>query len=445
MVASSRAEHCFLAAWKMTDDSFLNDKRVVNNYRHDFFDAPSFFINSRTALKAVHTGTMKPTLPSPSLLLRERSNLLPGLWLRLLAWTGLASRPFRLVEPLPEDIVDMHCHVAGLGVGSDCFVAPQLRDNWRFNIYLRSFGVSRRQLMQQGDQVVPDRISAWVAQSRYVHRVVVLALDGVIGSDGRLDTQRTEVYVPNEFVAEACQRHSNLLFGASVNPYRPDALARLEWAKDHGAVLIKWLPPIMAIDPGDSRLAPFYRKLAALDLPLLTHTGEEKSFSRADEALGDPEKLRLPLHEGVTVIAAHLASSQRYEGERGTDRLARLMREYPNLYTDISALSQFNKPGVLREAVTRPEFSGRLLYGTDFPLINTALVSPWYSFHLSWRQKRFIGRTANPWDRDVLIKHCLGVPADAFALPAKLLRRADRCRVGGRLVSEPRSKGCRGW
>ena len=44
------------------------------------------------------------------------------------------------------------------------------------------------------------------------------------------------------------------------------------------------------------------------------------------------------------------------------------------------------------EALTRPEFSGRLVYGTDFPLINTALVSPWYSFHLSLRQKYQIGR-----------------------------------------------------
>jgi hypothetical protein len=115
------------------------------------------------------------------------------------------------------------------------------------------------------------------------------------------------------------------------------------------------------------------------------------------------------------VVAAHIASSEKYHGERGPDRLARLMREYPNLYTDISALTQINKPGYLQEALTRPEFSGRLVYGTDFPLINTALVSPWYSFHLSLRQKYQIGRTQNPWDRDVLMKHDLGVPTDTFA------------------------------
>ena len=95
------------------------------------------------------------------------------------------------------------------------------------------------------------------------------------------------------------------------------------------------------------------------------------------------------------------------------------MREYPNLYADISALTQINKPGVLREAVTRPEFSGRLLYGTDFPLINTLLVSPWYSFHLSLRQKWALSRAKNPWDEDVLTKQALGVPAETFARPGR--------------------------
>lgn len=342
----------------------------------------------------------------------------------LFACFRLPARPFRPGEPLPVGIIDMHCHIAGLGAGgSGCLISPRLRNNWRFNIYLRSFGVSRKEILAQGDTLVADRISESVAQSHYVSQVVLLALDGVIGADGQLDTNRTEVYVPDEFVAEVCARHTNLLFGASVNPYRPDALARLAWAKAHGAVLVKWLPPIMAINPADPQLIPFYRKLAELKLPLLTHTGGEKSFSRADNALSDPDKLRLPLRQGVTVIAAHIASSAKYDGERGPDRLARLMREFPNLYADISALTQINKPGALKEALTRPEFSGRLLYGTDFPLINTALVSPWYSWRLSWRQKWALWRTQNPWDRDVMMKHDLGAPTDSFSRPGEWFRK----------------------
>jgi predicted TIM-barrel fold metal-dependent hydrolase len=346
--------------------------------------------------------------------------------LAVLVWGALPARPFRPVEPLPAKIVDMHCHIAGIGAGgSGCFVSPRLRNNWRFHIYLRAFGVSQKEVLEKGDSLIADRISESVTQSKYVSQVVLLALDGVIGPDGQLDMNCTEVYVPDEFVADVCARHTNLLFGASVNPYRPDALARLEWAKAHGAVLVKWIPPIMEIDPDDPKLIPFYKKMVELNLPLLSHTGEEGSFSRATQEFGDPDKLRLPLSLGVTVIAAHIASSESYHGERGPDRLARLMREYPNLYTDISALTQINKPGCLKEALTRPEFAGRLLYGTDFPLINTALVSPWYSFHLSLRQKWTIWRTKNPWDRDVLMKHDLGVSTDTFARSVKMFGKAN--------------------
>ncbi len=351
---------------------------------------------------------------------RRRRVIFCGVLAVIFGWTLLPARPYRPIQPIPNGIVDMHCHVAGLGVGSDCFVSPRLRNNWRFNAYLRSFGVSRKEVLEKGDSIVGDRISESLAQSQYVHKAVVLALDGVIGPDGGLDTNRTEVYVSNEFVAKLVAQHTNLLFGASVNPYRPDAVERLKWAKANGAVLVKWIPPIMEINPDDPRLIPFYKKMVELDLPLLSHTGKEGSFSRAEEDFGDPEKLRLPLSLGVTVIAAHTASSESYHGERGPDRLARLMREYPNLYTDISALTQVNRSGCLKEALNKPEFSGRLLYGTDYPLINTALVSPWYSFRLSLRDKIAISRTKNPWDRDVMMKHDLGVPTDTFARPVQM-------------------------
>lgn len=347
-----------------------------------------------------------------------------SLLLCLFVWGCLPARPYRPVEPIPSNIIDMHCHIAGIGAGgSGCFVSPALRHNFRFKIYLRSFGVSEEELLQKGDGLVADRISASLARGRYVNRAVLLALDGVVDANGQLDTNRTEVYVPNEFVADVVARHTNLLFGASINPYRPDALARLEWAKAHGAVLVKWIPPIMEINPDDPKLIPFYKKMAGLKLPLLSHTGMEKSFSRADEEYGDPDKLRLPLSLGVTVVAAHIASAETYQGERGPDRLARLMTQYPNLYTDISALTQINRLGRLQEALTKPEFAGRLVYGTDYPLINTLMVSSWYSLRLSLPQRIAIWRAKNPWDRDVLMKHDLGVPTETFARPTALFGR----------------------
>src|SRR6266705_1687399 len=117
--------------------------------------------------------------------------------------------PYLAIEPLPQEIVDMHCHVAGIGAqGSGCFVSSKLLHSWRFSVYLHSFGVSKRELLVQGDHVVIDRLSERLAQSRFVSRAVVLALDGVIDAQGVLDTNRTPVYVPNEFVAEQVRLHS---------------------------------------------------------------------------------------------------------------------------------------------------------------------------------------------------------------------------------------------
>lgn len=341
---------------------------------------------------------------------------LAALILATIIW-GASARPYRPVQPLPGDIIDMHCHAAGLGYGnSGCFVSKKLRDNWRFRVYLKSFGVTEKELKEKGDQLLVDRISKKLSESTCVHKAVLLAMDGVVGADGKLDFQHTEFYVPNTFVADAVAHHTNLLFGASINPYRKDALEQLTWAKEHGAVLVKWLPPIMKIDPSDPALIPFYKKLVELDLPLLCHTGNEHSFSTAERELCDPERLRLPLSVGVRVIAAHLGSNGRFCGESGIKRLARLMTEYPNLYTDISSLTQINKLGCMKKALLWPEFQDRLVYGTDYPLINTALVSPVYSFFRlpPWKMIMLL-RVNNTWDADVKLKQELGTPASVFS------------------------------
>ncbi|NBP25837.1 MAG: hypothetical protein EBU81_15090, partial [Proteobacteria bacterium] len=205
-------------------------------------------------------------------------------------------------------------------------------------------------------------------------------------------------------------------------PNRHDALERLDTCAAQGAVLVKWIPSVMHIDPADERLIPFYERLKHHRLPLLTHTGQERSFTHAQDDLCDPERLRLPLRLGVTVIAAHIASTGTIDGERHTDRLARMMAEYPNLHSEISSLTQANKPGYLGEALTRPEFEGRLCYGSDFPLINTALVSPWLFAHrLTPAQMHHIDGLTNAWDRDIALKQALGVPPEVFSRTARLL------------------------
>ena len=326
-----------------------------------------------------------------------------------------------------KSIIDIHCHTAGIGAGgSGCFVSPALMGSWKYRIYLRAFGVTEKELRQEGDGLILRRISEKLEQSQRVAAAVILAMDGVIGDDGALDREQTEIYIPNEFIAAETRRYTNLLFGASINPLRRDAIERLEQAAADGAVLIKWLPSIQHIDPADERLTPFYLKLKELGLPLLTHTGAESSFTLTRNELGDPERLRLPLSLGVTVIAAHAASNGRNHGESNYDRFLRLCRAFPNLYADISALTQMNRLGQLQRVIRNKELHGRLLYGTDLPLLNTGLVTPFaFPSSLSPRQMLAISRIANPWDQDVALKEALGVTEDIFHKAGSIIRRSE--------------------
>jgi len=320
-------------------------------------------------------------------------------------------------------LIDIHCHTAGIGAGeSGCFVSRRLRRSFRYHFYLKAFGVTERELLTEGDRLIMQRISQSLARSRRVSAAVILALDGVAARDGELDDAATEIYIPNEFVANEVRRYPNLLFGASINPLRRDALRRLEEVAANGAVLLKWLPPIQHIDPADQELVPFYLRLKELGLPLLCHTGSEHSFTRARNEFGDPERLRLPLSLGVTIIAAHGAGSGRNQGETNFERLFRL-HEHPNLFVDISALTQLNRPGQLRRMLTCREFHGRLLYGTDMPLVNSPLVSPFaFPLRLSLSQMYAISRISNPWDRDLALKEALGLRPEMLTDAGKVLK-----------------------
>ncbi len=337
-----------------------------------------------------------------------------------------------LVWPADEDIaadrrrsdyLDMHVHVAGIGAGgSGCFVSEEMRKNFRFPFFLRAMGVSVEELESAGDALLVERLVERVRESARVGQAVVLAMDGVVGGDGELDREQTVVYIPNDYVAAQTARFDELVFGASINPYRTDALARLERVHEQGAVLVKWIPATMHIDPADPEIVPFYRRMAELDLPLLSHAGQERSFPNARDEYSDPLKLELPLSLGVTVIAAHIGTTGKYDDQPSYERLLPLFERHPNLYSEISSLTQVNKLGYLGKALKVRGLEERLLYGSDWPLQMALLVHPLYHLgHLSVGEARALAGVDNAWDRDVLLKEALGVPETVFRRSRELL------------------------
>ena len=340
--------------------------------------------------------------------------------IRLIQFQGPVTTP----EPLPTaGIVDMHVHIAGIGEGaSGCYVSDELLNSYKFGFYLKAFGVTKAELEQQGDQIVVEKLAEIVDQATELDGVVILALDGVVDEQGQLDKTKTQVYIPNDYVAEQASKYPKLYFGASINPYRHDAIERLEKVKQQGARLVKWIPNIQHIDPSDQKLMPFYQKMKQLDLALLSHAGQEKSFADANDEYGDPVRLKLPLSMGLRVIAAHIATTGRNQGIPNFQRILPLFEQYPNLYTDISSLTQFNKLGYINKALLDERLRGRLIYGSDYPLINMVLVSPFYfPLNLTMEQMSGIKKIDNPFQRDLQLKQALGVSDDIFRRSGELL------------------------
>lgn len=298
--------------------------------------------------------------------------------------SDLIKRAFDDIDP--EKLIDHHVHIAGLGVGgTNAFVNSKML-TWRhpfhrlkLKVYMSSSGVSDE---DNADPQAATRLADLVSSIKDHGKHRLLGFDKNYRPDGSVNLEKTEFYVPNEYVFELAERYPKLFVpNISVNPYRQDAIAELEkWAR-RGARIVKWLPNAMGIDPSGPECDLFYQKMKELDLILLSHGGEEKAVeAEEDQKLGNPLLLRRPLDHGVKVIVAHCAGLGSNEDLDSKDRkqvdnfdlFLRLMDEkrYEGLvFGEISAMTQFNRSGKpLRTMLVREDLHERLVNGSDYPL-----------------------------------------------------------------------------
>jgi len=298
--------------------------------------------------------------------------------------SDLIKRAFDDIDP--SQLVDHHVHLAGIGVGgSNAFVNQKMR-TWshpfhrlKFKVYMSAAGVASE---TTADVDFLQRLSGLVANITDHGKHRILGFDKNYSRDGSVNLDKTEFYVPNEYVFKIAEQHPDLFLpNISVNPYRPDAISELERWANRGARVVKWLPNAMGIDPSDPHCDEFYRKMKELDLVLLTHGGEEKAVeAKEDQKLGNPLLLRRPLEYGVKVIVAHcagLGQNEDLESSNKTqtdnfDLFMRLMddKQYEGLlFGEISAMTQFNRAGKpLTTILAREDLHERLVNGSDYPL-----------------------------------------------------------------------------
>lgn len=339
----------------------------------------------RTLLKLLGMGAIAGTgaaywpdegLFNPCLMGKTPENLLSHDIVQA-AWHGIDT----------QNYLDCHVHLAGTGDSdSGIWLHPDMQNPLQLAQYIRFKFYLNAACVQSDDHIDQHYVQQLLRLRTDFPtgaKFMLLAFDYRHNEQGEMLKDKSPFAVPNEYAAQLVKNHPQQFeWAASIHPYRKDCVEQLDWSVKNGARAVKWLPPMMGIDPASPLCEPFYEALARHDIPLLTHAGDEHAVAGVDaQKLGNPLLLRKPLEHGVKVVVAHCATmgSNRDidQGPNGKemdnyDLFARLMDEpryAGKLFGDISAIPQVNRSGLsLTDIIRRQEWHPRLLNGSDFPL-----------------------------------------------------------------------------
>ncbi len=316
--------------------------------------------------------------------------------------------------------IDMHVHLVGNAQGGHgCWLRASAGKRLLYRLMLQQIGLPLTALQGPLDEPYVDRLLHFIRTSS-LDAVVLLAQEEVYDDDGRLMPGRGNAHVPDARVLALGRQHPEFLPAISIHPARPDAMEALERGLAGGAVMMKCLPNCQNIDCSQPRFKPFWTAMARAGLPLLAHTGGERTLEVLRPEFSDPRILRLPLECGVTCIAAHAASASGATDRDYFPELVDMMWQYPQLYADLSALNLPYRSRVLRGCL-KPELLLRMLHGSDYP-VPTQSLWPWLRGLMSYRAMLECAQIGNPIERDYRLKVAAGFPPETFTRVTNLLR-----------------------
>ncbi len=354
-------------------------------------------------------------------------------------------------------IIDIHCHYTftqlplstgerfsfepadepGFRGAFDSCISPRAFRRMSFRAMRRYLHVGHDD--SQIDARLADFYGRHLAGAGPVRRWVLLAFDAYHDSRGerpplprRAGDRGSDIYTSNSLIRATCQRHpERFLFGASVHPYRADALACLDEVFAAGACLLKLIPLHQNVDARDERTIAFLAHCAELGLPVLLHYGPEFTLTSHDRALGElPPLLDVLRHlhssgSMPTTIIPHLATPVNPAGpwrnyNALVDALTGSLADAP-LYGDVSALCSWGKVWSLRQIARRQELHHRLLFGSDFPIPPAAA---WLRWRLGSAWQRISEHES--WSNQAAeICRCMGFNETVLHRAAELLPNVD--------------------
>ena len=305
-------------------------------------------------------------------------------------------------------IIDMHVHIAGVDQAKHGnFIAKKVKKSAIFRLFSKHLNIEE----PLNDEVIATKVVKLLEES-VVDKALFLALDGVYELSGEFNQKKTQVICSNEYIWSLTKKSKKVLFGASVHPYRDDALTELERCKNRGAVLIKWIPSTMEIDPINSKCIPFYEYLAKHNIMLLSHTGVEHTLQNSNNYLNHPHRLKLAIKSGVKVIAAH-SGGHMFLHERSHYKAWREMAlKYDNFYGDISAFCMPTRVKYLRDISKTPALHHKVFYGSDFPVYPLPIS---FIFKIGFKNYRALKKIKNPFDKAYYCLSKSGIPKQIFS------------------------------
>ena len=286
----------------------------------------------------------------------------------------------------PAAMWDAHAHLVGTGdSGSGIYVNPRMESlldpgQYGRRLFFLNAGCAH-DAPGNVDRAYVERMRNLVDGLRPGAKLLLFAFERAYHENGDPDLERTTFHVPDGHARDIARGYPAYFeWAASIHPYRRDCVEQLEKAKREGARAVKWLPSAMGIDPAAPRCDLFYDKMRHINLPLISHAGEERAvLGREAHDFGNPLRLRRALDAGVRVVVAHCASlGQDRDLDRGGssvesfslfERMMGESRYGERLFGDISAMTQVSRAGPnLARVIERTEWHARLLNGSDYPL-----------------------------------------------------------------------------
>jgi mannonate dehydratase len=317
-------------------------------------------------------GIFNPCLEGPLPETLSRHELLQA------AWDGLD----------PCRVWDGHVHLIGIGDGdTGVWITPKMQTFLKHPIqyvqryFYQNAGCAEREGFVDHDY--REHLLKLTRDFKPGVKFLLLAFDYNHDFAGHADAEHSAYHTPNAYAQRVARDAPDRFeWVASIHPYREDAVTALEAAVKDGARAVKWLPPAMGVDPASPKCDAFYEAMAKLNVPLLTHGGEELAVhGGAEQEFGNPLKLRRAMDAGVRVVVAHCASlGSGIDTDKGPNGpatsnfklFARLMDEsrYENiLFGELSAITQRNRMGApLKTLMERQDWHARLVNGSDYPL-----------------------------------------------------------------------------